>query len=339
MANYYCLDQNKQPVGPLPLEVIIEKAKSGSIPPNTMIVPEGGNQWQPLASAVPGGGFKLDHFLPDFVDSVLRAVSNVLNARLLDGSIEVARDVGQYGVAAAAALSVLCGIVLAIRNGSFAPLITGLVTALVIVGAQFVATRLFATNNAMLTGSRVRVSSLAPLDCAGLLALLGGISILVSAINICVRYTVWQPLTPAVLIAAFWMYFAAAALHPETVNVAKGEFHGGAEEAIGLALFVIRTFLKLVPLVFFAMTAIGVLIAALSLFDLEEPLMHLAGMVFIPVPFGREMSGHCFVGIAIVLNACLLPLIGYVGFILFSIPIDIWRAILSLPGKVDSLKR
>jgi hypothetical protein len=338
--NYYYLDENNRPVGPLALEDIREKAASGAIPRTPMVAPEGANKWQRLSAIGAPSGFRLERFLPELVESVLRSVGRALNLRFLNGSIEVSRDVGHYGGVAAGLLAIVCAIVAAFEIRSAVPLGAGLALAVMVIGSQYVAVRFFAVNEKLLTSSTVRISSLALLDCVGLLALLGAVSVLGGALIICVRNAIWQPLLPAALAAVFWTYFATVTLHPESVNVAEGGA-GGGEEAIGLATFFLRAFLKLLPLYFFALTSVGVLIAALSLFDLAGPILPLAQISIIPVPFAQLFvtSNIGFGGVALVVTACLLPLLGYAGYLLCSLPLDLWRALLSLPRKVDALKR
>jgi hypothetical protein len=233
---------------------------------------------------------------------------------------------------------VICGIVAAIKGGSMMPLGAGLVLAALAAGAQYVAVRSFAANDGLLASSKTRVSSFALLDCAGLLALLGAVSLIVGAIFVCVSASAWLPLVPAALTAAFWTYFGAVALHPESVNVAAGQASGG-EEAVGLATFFLRALLKLLPLYFFAMAALGVLVAGLGLFDLAGPLLPFTRLSIVPATLERFAFGESFVGIVAAIGACLFPLIGYAVYIACSLPLDLWRALLGVPAKLDALKR
>lgn len=335
--NYYYLDENNRPTGPLPLGEIRAKAAAGAIARDPMVAPEGASQWQQLSTIATAKSIQFDRVLPDAVAAALQWVRNALDAPLLKTSAEVARDVGHYGVIAAAVLAPICAIIAVIRSGSASPLVPGLLLLVGVVVAQYAATRFFAANEALLSAATVRISSLALLDCVALLALLGAVGMLVGAIVTCIQYTVWQPLPPALVTAALWVYFAGIALHPETVNVSKGEA-GGGEEAIGLITFFLRAMIKILPVYFFLLTAVGVLIAVLGPFDLVGPMLPLTRIV--PVPFAEYFGvAGGFAGVGLVITACLLPLFGYAGYILCSLPLDLWRALLSLPGKVDALKR
>ena len=46
-----------------------------------------------------------------------------------------------------------------------------------------------------------------------------------------------------------------------------------------------------------------------------------------------------FSGLALVGSACLVPLLAYGLFLVLHIVLDIWRSILSVPAKLDALKR
>jgi hypothetical protein len=338
MTKYHYLDENNRPAGPLSLEEIRARAKAGSAPVNPLVAPEGASQWQALDSLPPQADFRLEQFLPNTVDALLRLARGALNPRFLTVSLDAARDVGHWGVIAAGVLAVVAAVVTSVKSGSVAPMGAGLGLVLVLVGAQYAASRFFSVNENLLKGSNACVSSPAVLDCAGLLALVGSVAVLVGALIICFQSWSWKPLVPAVLTAGFWTYFAAVALHPESVKIATGQAAPG-EDAIGLTTFFLRAFLKLIPLNFFAMASFGALLAALSLFDLEESLFPLLRPLFAFVPFPRLLPLEGFVGSGMAVTACLLPLLGYLAFIVFSLPLEMWRVLLGLPARIDSLKR
>ena len=57
---------------------------------------------------------------------------------------------------------------------------------------------------------------------------------------------------------------------------------------------------------------------------------------FLPLPVSVPFN---LVGSAVVMLACLVPIIGYFVFLLLHLMIDVARAVLSVPGKLDALRR
>ena len=340
MSHYY-LDAANQPAGPLPLEEIRRKATAGEIPANPLIAAVGSDRWQPLVGGgvAPAAGFQFDRVLVSAVAAVLRAAGGALSPGFINASLGAARQTGHYAVTVGSSLGLVYAIYIAAKAGSLLAFISGAALVLVLSCVQFAAARFFSANDTLLANTPSRISSPALLECVGLLALLGTVLLPASAIVICVQNGIWQPLVPALLAAIFWLYFAAIALHPESVNITVARGDAG-EEAIGLATFLVKAMLKILPLLFGLFSVLGCLTIALSFFGLgdwlaqslfgnQAPLLHY-------LPF---VADHGFRGLGLIILSCLLPFLGYVAFILASLPLDLWRALLAVLGKLDALKR
>jgi hypothetical protein len=339
--NYYYLDANNQPVGPAPLDEIHRKAAAGLISANPMIAPVGTTEWQPLAGggAAPATGFQFDRVLISAVAAVLRAAGGALSSGFINASLGKARQIGHYAVTVGGPLGLVYAIYIAVKAGSLLAFISGAALVLVLSCVQFAAARFFSANETLLANTPSRISSPALLECVGLLALLGTVLLPASAIVICVQNSIWQPLVPALLAAIFWLYFAAIALHPESVNITVARGDAG-EEAIGLAAFLFKAMLKILPLLFGLLSVLGCLAIALSFFGLGDWLAQSLLSNLAPLlnhfPF---VADHGFRGLGLIILSCLLPFLGYVAFILASLPLDLWRALLAVLGKLDALKR
>jgi hypothetical protein len=176
-------------------------------------------------------------------------------------------------------------------------------------------------------------------ECAGLLALFASLSTLVGATYFCVSQREVMPLIPAVMFVIFWVFFAGVVLHPESVNARVTQATGAGDEAVELITFFLRTLLKLVPLYALGLAAIGVLIIVLGFFDLAEPLAWMTRRAFVPVPNILSEGYFPLRGAGMLTTACLVPVLGYVSFVLLSLPLEMWRVLLGLPTKLDNLKR
>ena len=350
--NYHYLDNNNQPAGPASLDEIRALARDGKIPADPKVAPPGAKDWQPLSLLPPAppappppppgaGGPRISlpasTVLGDFVGALLKRVAGWLSPAFLEGSLKFARKAGQVAVLAGAAVTVLYAIVAAIRYNSFALFLTGLVLFAAIAVAQFAASRFLGAGEQLIANTTSRLSSPAFLECTGLLALLFAVVVLLSGLVTSIRLGSIAPFLPALVISSALTYFGALALHPEGVTVGIADGTAG-EEAIGLLCFFFKAGLKLVPLYFFLLAVVG---DVAVLFSLPSDSGQLAALVqgvvesfplLASVPYG-------FAGSAVVVAACLLPLLAYFAFLLEYLFLDVIRAILAVPGKLDALRR
>src|SRR5262245_37977310 len=201
----------------------------------------------------------------DMVGKLLGAVARILNPELLESSLSGAKKIGHYAVLAGAGLTVAYAIYGAIKFNSFAIFAIGLGCIVALAIAQYAAVRFLGSAENLISATPSRISSSAFVECAGLLALLGAVTVLLSGITSAIVARTYVPLIPALVLALVLTSFGTVALHPRTVNVATGEGTAG-EEAIGLISFFFKASLKLVPLFFALLSIAGTLTIAMSFF-------------------------------------------------------------------------
>jgi hypothetical protein len=286
----------------------------------------------PDATAPLGGGT----LMAQIVGKLLGAVSRLLSPEFVGASLRFARNTGHFAVLAGGALTLLYAIFAAIKYNSFGLFLTGLGIVAGIGIAQFTASRFLAAGEKAIGNTPSRMSSPAFLECTGLLVLLFAAATLVTGLVSAIQLGSLVPMMPAILVASTLTYFGALALHPRLVNVESGDGTAG-EEAIGLLAFFAKSALKLVPL-FFCLLAVGGCVAIVaSFFQAGQALAAMIGSVTqlmpLPVnaPFGLAAS-------MVVLVACLLPLATYFLFLMQYLFVDVLRAVLSVPGKLDALR-
>jgi hypothetical protein len=341
--NYHYLDSANQPAGPASMDEIRALAAAGKIAADPLVAPEGGQEWKLLsafAEAKPPAARTLPFastLLGDFVAVVVKHVAGWLNPKLIGVSLRWARDIGHYAVLVGGALALVFALITAIRMNSFTVFLLGLGFVVALAVAQFAAQRFLASADALIANTPSRLSSFAFLECTGLLAVLAAVALLVAGVVTSIQLGSAAPLIPAVLGAAFWGYIGAIALHPELASMEAGK-GSAAEEAIGILAFFCKAALKIVPLFFGILAVVGAIVVLVSIFAPNSSLAYAlsSAVAFVPLP---GMQGPGFLGAGAVLLASLLPMAAYFLFLLACLPLEIWRAILSLPGKLDALKR
>ena len=271
------------------------------------------------------------------VSSLLLVVSRVLNPSLLESSLAASKKLGHYAVLGGAALTIIYAIYGAIKFDSFAVFAMGLGFVVALAVAQFAAMRFLDASDTIIANTPSRISSTAFLDCVGLLVLLFAAATLLGGIASSIATRSAIPLLPALLFGAVLTCFGAVTLHPRTVNVVTGEGTAG-EEAIGLLSFFAKAGLKLVPLLFLLFSAAGALTILMGFFGESGAFASMANTVLSALPMQNQVPAGLS-GSALVLFACLVPIFTYFFFLLQHLFIDVLRAVLSVPAKLDALRR
>lgn len=350
---YYYTDASNQPAGPCDLEQLKALAAEGKINDQTSVIPEGGQTWitygalrgaaptppPPPRAASTFNLASLATILGDTVGKVLGLLSNLLSGALLQGSLKFAGHFGHFAVAVGAVLGLILATILATRMHSF-PIFAygGVGFVLAVAVAQFSAQRFMSAGTTIIANTPNRLSSKTFLECVGLFAILGAIGVFIGGLVASIQGGTVVPLIPAILITAYLLYFAMTALHPEELNVSiSGEASAG-EEAVSLLSFFCKVSLKLAPLFFFLFAVVGAIVTLLGIFDTGQGATQSL-MYSLPIPPVMAEFAQNTPGQALVLIACLMPVLSYFFFLLSYLGLDLIRAILAVPGKLDALKK
>ena len=256
---------------------------------------------------------------------------------MVDKSINLAKYFGQYAVLLGGALGFIAAIIAAIRHNSFGLFLAGLAFLIALAVAQFAAVKFLDASDKLIESTPSKLSSLAFLDCVGLLTILAALIVLLGGIVGAIKGGGVSVLIVALVSATLLTIFSAVSLNPKLAPVESGSASAG-EEAIGILAFFLKGMLKLVPLVFALFAVVGALILLVGMFAPNSSFVILLSQALpvVPIP---GLSGPGLSGLGVVLTAALLPIITYFMYLIASLPLELWRAILSLPGKLDSLKR
>ena len=256
-----------------------------------------------------------------FVGKLVSLTTRMLTPELVRGVNGWARVIGNYAVLLGIVLMFISSIVLAIRAKDFSLFAIGLGLALALVITHYAAGRFMSSSDKILTGTPGRISTMAFLECLGLLSLIGAIALFAGGIYLSIELRSFDPLIGAIIGTPLLVLTAAIALNPILVGVEHGEATAG-EEAIGLLSFCLKVWLKLVPPLFCLLAIAGCIQVVKSLF------------VDVPTAIASSMAGS-----TLLLIACLAPILVYLNFIFFSLMLDLARAVLVIPGKIDNLKK
>ncbi len=294
------------------------------------------------ATPAPPSGPKVSIFeqvstlLADLVGLLLQVMRTVLTENLLRLILTFFARGGILVVLAGAAIGLIQSIVVGVRGGTFASVVSSLGSGLVVAGAvvvlQYVAFRFFAANDTLVKNNPSRVGSTAFLDCMALMLLVGAFSAAVGGLFASIAFVSIAPLIPGVILAAVLLFGAGIALNPQLCNVQTEESSAG-EEAIGLASFFGKVSLVVQPALFGVLALGGTLAICLSFFNDSAADTITSALSSIPVAGALASTG----GAAFLVVACVLPVLAYLGFLVLYLHLDLLRAILGLPRQLDRL--
>ncbi|HEY4300525.1 MAG TPA: DUF4339 domain-containing protein [Candidatus Didemnitutus sp.] len=349
---YYYTDTNNQPVGPCEIEQLQALAAEGKITDATSVIPEGAQIWTTYGAVKPGAvpapppapkkpvdPFKIATIMGDTVAGVLGLLTRWLTPALLKSTLAFCLRFGHFAVLTGAVLGLVAALVASIQDHTFSSFaIGGIVFVIAVAVAQYSAQRFLTAGDVLIAASPTRLASKAFLDCVALFSALGALASLVGCIYVSIRADTIYPIIPGFVVAVFLTFLALIALRPGEANVTLESGASAGEEAIAIFSFFSKAWLRLVPIVFFVLTTLGVIGIIFSFSD-RGRMMAEEMMQALMLPVGPLAQVGTSVGTAVVLLGCLFPVLYYLCFLLSYLIIDLMRAQLSVPGKLDALRK
>jgi hypothetical protein len=272
-------------------------------------------------------GKVFDHlFGVDFLEKIITWAKGLLNEKVLNFSIDWTTKIGHYALIASALLGILFALLVAIRLNSFFAFLFGFAWVLLVLVIQFTAHRFVKAGDTLIKNNPSTLSSIAFLDCLGFLSLIGAVIVLVIGIVRAVQGGgIWFFLMGAASFVLL-ILFALIAFNPATINKSVGKKTSAGQEAIGIIVFFLKGVMRLVPILFGVGITVGLILLVIDFTGVFGSESQLAA--------AWTRAPHTVGTIALF---GLLPFLSYIAFVIFYLAIDIIRAILALPGKLDEL--
>jgi len=259
-----------------------------------------------------------------FIDSMRKVLSETLFEFLKKWLLIL----GNCGFYVASALALLIGIIGAIRMESFEAFIIGLAYAVGFFVLQYVAVRFASAGDKLIDNNKTALSSAAFLDSIGLLFMIGGAVALLFNSYLAIKLGAFSPFLNGLGAFVILELFALLALNPKSITIDVVADTSAGQEAIGIVTFFLKSLMKLVPIMF----GVGIVVTTVLMF------IHSFGLF-------KEGMGMSFAWMRVVgdfqtiASVALLPLIAFIFFVFLFLAIDVVRAILSIPGKLDNLSK
>ncbi len=260
-------------------------------------------------------------FAVNLLEKLIGAIRKLMTANLLEFCSTWLGRLGHIGIIVAAGLGFLFSFIFAMRSNNFQAFLYGLAWVLLIFVIQLTAHKFSTAAEKQIQDNPSTVSSRAFLDCFAFLVLIGGILALIMSIVRAVRLKSFEEFLMGLGMFVFLEFVALVAFNPKEVTVEVVEGNSAGQEAIGIMAFIIKTFTKLIPILFGA----GVILFTVMMF---VDFFSLFGD-----NYGFAMSSATQNAMYIA-GSALLPFLGYLFFVLAYLLLDIIRAILSIPNSM-----
>ncbi len=349
---YYYADAKNQPAGPVSIDELKRLLATGLIAEQTNVIPEGSTVWVPLASVLAlsrsgvvdldtppeGSGLlaQIPTVLADRIGKILEKARELLSLTFLQKALWFLTIWGQALVVLGAVLGLVCALVLAIKHNEFRLFLFGLGGVFAIAVLQYVAKRFLQGCFTLVKVTPSSMASPAVLDCFALIQLIAAICLLLRGIILAIQINQFAYFVQGLLGSLACALTGGVSLNPRIANIDIKPASAG-EEAMGVVSFLLKLPLVVLPASFFALAFAAVVMLIAALFGGHMPLP-LPESIAMWVPqsdaFGDELAG-----IAVLVFASVLPFFTYLGFLLGYLAVDVIRSIVSLPGKLDALKK
>ena len=263
------------------------------------------------------------------IDAMLGQARSALSQPAIDALSRLAMLIGLWALVGFAGLMVVIGIVVSIDLGSAEPLGPALAMAVLGLALLYTAAKFGHSGLVLIRSSPSAIASGAFLDAVAVLGLVVGAVVLIGGIVLGIAIGNVNPVWYGLVGSALLLLLASMALNPAMVNCSLCRWTSAGREFLGILEFVTKVVVRMVPVVFGVAIAVGTVLLAIDL------IRFLAGDEFARMQrYGTMM----FLG-GLVLVAAGLPLLVYVVATLHYLCIEIARAILGIPDKLDSMRR
>lgn len=349
--------------GPMSLEDLRALADTGKLKPDGLVTRPGMSDWLPARSVPelfpqdsmvrpplpPGVGPRRDVLagftrftqklrdtvgVEDVVQSLphlrgVRAVLEALRRGISENGLaladRIARQAGHLAYMAAVVFLVLAFMVLGIRADSFKIFFIGLLILLPAgVLLHFLAALFLDAGFALLRKSPSELASSAVLAFFALVFLAGALFCFLIGLFELIKGGPFLEFGYCLGASAVLLFACGIALHPSTVNVTAGTDMSAGEEALGISMFLVKLPVRLVPFLFGVGSVVGLCAAVYLLYQVIADSFFGSASAY-------EIAGE-------ILGVALIPFLVYVGFALAYLLVELLRAILRTPGRIEALR-
>jgi len=280
------------------------------------------------------------------LDALLEAARTIFNGEFIRSTGAMFTAVGHYSLYAAMLLWLGTEVAVAVKYRSLWAVLFGVGGTVLLAVLQYAASRLPAALDRVDRATVSRMPSPVFLDSIALVCLVGSLSSLVGLTVYGVATQDFGWILPAVIGFILLQYLAVVALNPESLYLTMTGDTSAGEEAIGVLSFAVKLGLRAVPVLFGVGLLWGTLLlvyavvllalpslGATSALDLGPDVLTPWLLVQMKLPPAQATA---VVAVVLLVASAASPLLAYLGFLFCHLGIELLRAVLLLPGKLEN---
>jgi hypothetical protein len=263
-------------------------------------------------------------------DVALDLARSQFTGNFIDSTAKIFAVCGYYGLFGTMGVLLLFTILHAVLvqdmgvAGRMSSILIGLAGAAAFAVLQYTASRFTTSLDRLNKSTPSAISSTAILDCFALLSMIGGLTFLIWMAVLVIQTGVVTPILTGLVVFIVCEYLACVALNPESLAIKVESDARAGEEALGIVSFFLKSCLHLVPVAFGAGVVWGTATLVYACYLLfGDDVASAAGLATETTFWTLVYAG--------------LPFLAYVLFLLLYLQIDLIRALLSIPGKLDKM--
>jgi hypothetical protein len=335
-VEWYYARENQQ-AGPVSAAELKRLADAGQLQPDDLVWREGMPDWAPahnvrglFAEAVPVAAVSpvaavartnpaqpLRHPFDGLIDWS----RTIYGPRFVETAARVMRTCGAFGMLAAMLLVVVFSVSAAIKISAATYLLGGATTLVLLIALQYTALKATDAIERLNAATPGRLPSSALPDALAALAKALGAAALLGTILTAVNTHSVGWVVPGVMALLVGGYWALLAINPSSVGVTVGEEIEPSEESIGMITFLAKVSAR----------------ASLAVYGLGA-LAGTLGMGYACwVLFRENLNPTVFSSASTMLlyYSAAAPLLAYLSLLFYWLMLELCRAVLSLPGKLE----
>lgn len=260
-----------------------------------------------------------------WIDKFISYLRHGYFSDFLDKNIAWLTKAGLSGLYVSAILGIATSIYVPIEytNVDFGySLAIGFAWASLCIVAHYTAVKFLPNLDNIIRATPTKLTSSAFLDSFAVISGIGGVISLIGGFYLGFETENSDLIVYGIFGFIFCEYLMSLALNPASLNIEITEKTTAGEEFIGILSFVMKGFLRLIPVLFGSGIILGII--------------RILGFWATEVEYIAQLITQATAVVSITMSA-FLPVTGYLTFLLYYFFIDVLASIIAIPKKLDSL--
>lgn len=211
--------------------------------------------------------------------------------------------------------------------------IMAVTTVIALAVCAYVAVKMMDALSKVINSSACKISSLNIFSVMSALGVLLTVASFIGGIYLAIEFKTAQMFFMGLGGAVFFALVTLYAANPEQFGIVADEQASAGEDFVSIYTFLLKVMLRLVPVSLLGLSLLGICRIIPMIFSLYIKFSDGANRLWSGYMMADMSSVQWFVFIGV------LPLVVYLVYVFYYVTLDIIRAILQLPNKLDALKK